>query len=160
MGKERYPFVGGIFGNIAALLHIVTVTESFKEWVCLSLYSAKPLLEFRYRIAFVLRKNGVLVKILTEPRDSLVKQYEKLLEMDGVELSFEDDAVRAIAHRAIELKTGARGLRSIMEDCMMDTMYATPSDKTIEKIVITKDAIAKKSAPKIIRKGENGENIA
>ncbi|MBQ8882474.1 MAG: ATP-dependent Clp protease ATP-binding subunit ClpX [Clostridia bacterium] len=103
---------------------------------------------------------NALVKILTEPRDSLVKQYEKLLEMDGVELSFEDDAVRAIAHRAIELKTGARGLRSIMEDCMMDTLYATPSDKTIEKIVITKDAIAKKSAPKIIRKGENGENIA
>jgi ATP-dependent Clp protease ATP-binding subunit ClpX len=80
--------------------------------------------------------------------------------MDGVKLTFEEDAVRAIAHKAIELKTGARGLRSIMEDCMMDTMYSTPSDKTIEKIIITKDAIAKKSAPKVIRKGENGENIA
>ena len=101
-----------------------------------------------------------LVRILTEPRDCLVKQYEKLLEMDGVKLEFDDDAVRAIAHRAIELKTGARGLRSIMEDCMLDTMFATPSDKTIEKIVITKDSIAKKSAPIIIRKSENGENIA
>ncbi|MBR2988797.1 MAG: ATP-dependent Clp protease ATP-binding subunit ClpX, partial [Clostridia bacterium] len=103
---------------------------------------------------------SALVRILTEPRDSLVKQYEKLLEMDGVKLEFEDEAVRAIAHRAIELKTGARGLRSIMEDCMLDTMFDTPSDKTIEKIVITKDSITKKSAPIIIRKSENGENIA
>lgn len=71
---------------------------------------------------------NALVRILTEPKDALVKQYEKLIEMDGPKLEFEDDAVRAIAHKAIELKTGARGLRSIMEDCMLDTMYDTPSN--------------------------------
>ena len=70
--------------------------------------------------------------------------------MDGPKLEFEDDAVRAIAHKAIELKTGARGLRSIMEDCMLDTMYDTPSNSAIRKIIITKDAILKKSKPIII----------
>ena len=98
---------------------------------------------------------NALVKILTEPKDSLVKQYVKLLEMDGVELSFDDDAVHAIAHRAIELNTGARGLRSIMEDCMLETMYETPENKKIKKIVITKDAILKKSKPLVIQASEN-----
>lgn len=93
---------------------------------------------------------NALVKILTEPKDALVKQYEKLIEMDGPQLEFEDDAVRAIAHKAIELKTGARGLRSIMEDCMLDTMYDAPSNRAIRKIIITKDAILKKSKPIII----------
>lgn len=93
---------------------------------------------------------NALVRILTEPKDALVKQYEKLIEMDGPKLEFEEDAVRAIAHKAIELKTGARGLRSIMEDCMLDTMYDTPSNSAIRKIIITKDAILKKSKPIII----------
>lgn len=91
-----------------------------------------------------------LVNILTQPKDALVKQYVKLLEMDGVELSFDDDAIRAIAHRAIELNTGARGLRSIMEECMLDTMYETPDDKSIKRIVITKDAIVKKEKPVVV----------
>ena len=99
---------------------------------------------------------NALVRILTEPKDALVKQYVKLLEMDGVELSFEDEAVHAIAHRAIELNTGARGLRSIMEDCMLDTMYETPENKNIKKIVVTKDAILKKAKPLVIR-AENGK---
>ena len=86
----------------------------------------------------------------------MVKQYIKLLEMDGVELSFDDEAVRAIAHRAIELNTGARGLRSIMEDCMLETMYETPENKNIKKIVVTKDAILKKAKPLIIG-AENGK---
>ena len=100
-----------------------------------------------------------LVRILTEPKDCLVKQYVKLLEMDDVKLEFEEDAVRAIARRAIELKTGARGLRSIMEDCMLDTMFEAPGDKSIETIVVTKDAIAKKAKPRVIRKTSD-ENIA
>lgn len=99
---------------------------------------------------------NALVRILTEPKDALVKQYVKLLEMDGVELSFEDEAVHAIAHRAIELNTGARGLRSIMEDCMLDTMYETPENKNIKKIVVTKDTILKKAKPLVIR-AENGK---
>ena len=97
---------------------------------------------------------NALVKILTEPKDALVKQYEKLIEMDGPKLEFEEDAVRAIAHKAIELKTGARGLRSIMEDCMLDTMYDTPSNPAIRKIIITKDSILKKSKPIIITEEE------
>ncbi len=92
-----------------------------------------------------------LVNILTKPKDSLVKQYIKLLDMDGVELCFEEDAVRAIAKRAIDLNTGARGLRSIMEECMLDIMYDTPDDKTIKKIVITKDAIVGKGKPEVTR---------
>lgn len=88
-----------------------------------------------------------LVRILTEPKDSLVRQYVKLLEMDGVKLVFENDAVRAIAHKAIELNTGARGLRSIMEDVMLDTMFDAPDDKAIKKIIITKDVIEKKVKP-------------
>ena len=91
-----------------------------------------------------------LVRILTTPKDALVKQYEKLLEMDGVELSFDEKAVRAIAKRAIELKTGARGLRSIMEDCMLETMFYTPDNKEIKKIVITEDTIANRKKPLII----------
>lgn len=91
-----------------------------------------------------------LVRILTEPKDSLVKQYIKLLEMDGVQLVFEDNAVRAIAHKAIELNTGARGLRSIMEDIMLDTMFDAPDDKSVKKIIITKDVIEKKAKPTVI----------
>lgn len=95
-----------------------------------------------------------LVRIMTEPKDSLVKQYIKLLEMDGVDLTFEDEAVHAIAHKAIELNTGARGLRSIMENCMLETMYETPQNKAIKKIIITKDAILNKSKPLIITDSE------
>lgn len=95
-----------------------------------------------------------LVRIMTEPKDSLVKQYIKLLEMDGVDLTFEDEAVHAIAHKAIELNTGARGLRSIMENCMLETMYETPQNKAIKKIIITKDAILNKSKPLVITDSE------
>ncbi len=82
-----------------------------------------------------------LVSILTKPRDALTKQYKKLLEMDGVELVFMPDAVEAIAEKAIELKTGARGLRSIVENCMLDIMYRVPTDKTIEKVVIDRACV-------------------
>ena len=77
-----------------------------------------------------------LVEILTKPRDALTKQYVKLLEMDNVELVFTPDAVAAIAEKAIALKTGARGLRAIVETCMLEIMYKVPTDKTIEKVVI------------------------
>jgi len=93
-----------------------------------------------------------LVRILTTPRDALVKQYVKLMEMDGVELEFEPSAIEAIASRAIELKTGARGLRSIIETCMMDTMFDAPSDKTIQKVIISKDCIQNGKKPKMLKK--------
>ena len=95
---------------------------------------------------------SALVKILTEPKDALTKQYVKLLEMDGVALDFEKDAIDEVANRAIELKTGARGLRSIIEDCMIDVMYTIPSDKDITKVVVNKNCILKKCEPTLVRK--------
>ncbi len=78
-----------------------------------------------------------LVKILTEPKNALVKQYQQLLNLDGVNLEFDDKAIRLIAHKAIELKTGARGLRTIIENAMLEIMFSTPSDKSIDKIVVS-----------------------
>lgn len=88
-----------------------------------------------------------LVRILTEPKNALIKQYQRLFEMDGVGLSFEEDAITAIAELALERKTGARGLRSIMENVMMDIMYRIPSDDTIENVIITKGAVEGVSEP-------------
>ena len=99
-----------------------------------------------------------LVRILTEPKDSLIKQYVKLLEMDGVKLVFEDEAIRAIAHKAIELNTGARGLRSIMEDIMLDTMFDAPDEKDVKEIIVTKAVIEKKAKPTVVTNG--GEQSA
>ena len=92
-----------------------------------------------------------LVNILTKPKDALVKQYVALLKMDGVDLTFEDEAVRAIARKAIELNTGARGLRSIVEECMLDTMFDAPTDKSIKKIIVTKDSIENSSSPIVVK---------
>ena len=91
-----------------------------------------------------------LIKITTEPKNALVKQYKKLLEIDGVELEFEPDALEAIVDKAIERKTGARGLRSIIENVMTDIMYDIPSNEKIEKCIITKDTIQNNANPKII----------
>lgn len=95
-----------------------------------------------------------LIKILKEPKNALVKQYRKLFDMDGVDLIFEEDALISIADKAFERKTGARGLRSIMENVLMDTMYTIPSDETIEKCVITKQVVEGQCAPLIVRKEE------
>lgn len=82
-----------------------------------------------------------LIRILTEPKSALVKQYQKLFELDGVELLFTDDSLKAIAAKAIERKTGARGLRSIMESVVMDLMYTIPSDELVASCTITKEAV-------------------
>jgi ATP-dependent Clp protease ATP-binding subunit ClpX len=91
-----------------------------------------------------------LIHILTEPKNALVKQYQALLSFDNVELEFEPEALHAIAERAIERKTGARGLRSIIEDVMMDVMYDVPSRPEIKKVIITADAIKGEGEPKMI----------
>lgn len=90
------------------------------------------------------------VKILTEPKNALVKQYKELFAIDGVELEFEEEALEAIAQKAIDRKTGARGLRSILEESMLDIMYEIPSRDDIEKCVITKDTIIKKAKPNLV----------
>ncbi len=88
-----------------------------------------------------------LVRILTEPRNALVKQYQTLLSYDGVELEFDHDALQAIASKAIERKTGARGLRSIIEEAMMDVMFEIPSQEDVTKVRITKEAVDGTAAP-------------
>ncbi len=93
-----------------------------------------------------------LYRILTEPKSALIKQYQKLFRFDDVKLTFEKDAVRLIAGQAFERKTGARGLRSIMEKVMMDVMYQIPSDDTIEECVITKGAVEGTSEPLLIHR--------
>ncbi|GAA0761508.1 ATP-dependent Clp protease ATP-binding subunit ClpX [Clostridium sartagoforme] len=98
--------------------------------------------------------NDALVNILTEPKNALVKQYRKLFEIDNVELEFTGEALKAIADEAIERKTGARGLRSIVEEMMTDVMFEIPSDETISKIVINEDCIKSKKSPEIIRLSE------
>lgn len=92
-------------------------------------------------VSLDLLDKDALVRILREPKNSLVKQYMKLFELDGVALEFDDDAVLAIAEKALERKTGARGLRSIMEDVMMDMMYQIPSDESISKCQITREVV-------------------
>ena len=94
---------------------------------------------------------NALVRILKEPKNALVKQYRKLFEFDNVELEVEDDAVYEIARLAFERKTGARGLRSIMEHAMMDVMYEIPSDDTIKKVIITKETVLGESKPVVER---------
>jgi len=94
--------------------------------------------------------NESLVKILTEPKNALVKQYKELFHMDDVELEFEEDALDLIAKKAIERKTGARGLRSIIEESMLDIMYEIPTRDDIEKCVITKETIENKGEPTLV----------
>ena len=92
-----------------------------------------------------------MIHILTEPKNSIVKQYKKLFELDGVQLSFSKDALEAIAEKTISRKTGARGLRAIMETMMMDTMYTIPSDETIKHCKITKEVVEGTGQPVIER---------
>lgn len=92
-----------------------------------------------------------LVKILTEPKNALVKQYQKLFDMDDVYLEFDHEAIEAIAEKAHERNTGARGLRSIVEEIMMDIMFEIPSDETIERCIVHADTVLKGDVPEIIR---------
>ena len=97
----------------------------------------------------------MLVRILKEPKNAILKQYEKLLELDEVKLEFEEEAYRTIAEKALEKETGARGLRSIIEEFMLDIMYETPKDKNIGRVIITSDYINKKGGPVIEPRGAN-----
>ncbi|MDI9441660.1 MAG: ATP-dependent Clp protease ATP-binding subunit ClpX [Firmicutes bacterium] len=102
-----------------------------------------------------------LIQILTEPKNALVKQFQKLLEMDGVALEFEEEALRLIAAKAMEQKTGARGLRTVLEEIMLDVMYNIPSESDVSKCVITAAAIEKKEGPLLVRsKSKDKEEIA
>ena len=94
--------------------------------------------------------NEALIRILTEPKNSLTKQYTKLFEMEGVDVDFREDALRAIANKATERKTGARGLRSILESVLLDTMYELPASESVSKVVIDESVIKGESEPLLI----------
>lgn len=112
--------------------------------------------EFVGRVPIVVGLNALdenaLVKILSEPKNALVKQYKYQFALDGVTLEFEDDALRAVAAKAIQLNTGARGLRAILEDVLLELMFDIPSEKDIEKVIVTKASIDKTEKPIVVRK--------
>ncbi len=137
--------------EMGELLAQVTPTDLVK-------YGLIP--EFVGRVPVMVSLQGLdkeaMVRILTEPRNAQIKQYQKLFSFDDVKLVFEPDAVDEIAEKAMERKTGARGLRSILEDVLMDVMYRIPSDDTIEQCIITKEAVDKKSAPLVVHRDAGG----
>ena len=93
-----------------------------------------------------------LVKIMTEPKNAIIKQYQKLVGFDGVKLTVEDEAVREIAQTAIRLKTGARGLRTIIENVMTEVMYKIPSEENVEEVIVTKECLTDGATPKLVYK--------
>ncbi len=112
--------------------------------------------EFVGRIPIVVALQALdedaLVNILTQPRNAIIKQYQKLVGLDGVKLTVEEGAVREIANTAIRLKTGARGLRTIIEGLMTDVMFDIPSEKNVEEVIITRDCVVKGAKPKLVYK--------
>ncbi len=101
-----------------------------------------------------------LIEILNEPKNALTKQYAALFKMEGVDLEFREDALRAIAHKAMERKTGARGLRSIVEGVLLDTMYELPSLEEVSKVVIDETVIKGESDPIMIYENNGKEKAA
>lgn len=132
-----------------------SISELLKEATSQDLVKYGLIPEFVGRVPIMVALDGLdeeaLRRILTEPKSALAKQYEKLFEMDGVELTFTPEAISQIARLAMERKTGARGLRSIMENIMMDIMYEIPSDETIVKCNITADVVLGKCDPIVER---------
>ena len=114
--------------------------------------------EFIGRLPIIFTLQGLtkdmLVKILTEPKNAILKQYQKLLELDEVKLDFADDALEAIAEKAMKKDTGARALRSIIEDFMLDIMYEIPKDDSIGEVIITKEYIEHTGCPNILLRGQ------
>ena len=110
-------------------------------------------------VSLDLLDRDALIRILTEPKSAIVKQYQKLLELDGVKLEFDKDALLEIADTTLKRKTGARGLRAIMENIMRDTMFTVPSDETIKECRITKEAVLGTEPPRYTRDGEERKSF-
>ncbi|MDE7310079.1 MAG: ATP-dependent Clp protease ATP-binding subunit ClpX [Eubacterium sp.] len=130
-----------------------SVGEALKQTMPQDLVKFGLIPEFVGRVPVMVSLDSLdktaLKRILTEPKNSLIKQYCKLFELDGIELEFAEDAIEAIADKSLERKTGARGLRAIMESTLMDLMYRIPSDDMIRKCTITRDAVDKTGEPLI-----------
>jgi len=131
--------------NIGAILNMILPQDLLR-------YGLIP--EFVGRVPIIVTlealDNNALISILTEPKNALVKQYKKLFELDGVDLEFNDDALQAIADEALHRNTGARGLRAIIEDIMLEVMYEVPSRMDVTKVLITKDVLLKKEKPLLV----------
>lgn len=151
IGKKGLGFGAEIEGkqkkNISELLQQIAPGDLLK-------YGLIP--EFIGRLPIIAKLNQLdeeaLCDILTKPKNALVKQYQSLLKMDGVELEFEDAAILEIAKKALKRNTGARGLRSIIEEIMTDIMYEVPSDDTVEKCVVSDECVTEDKPPKLIKK--------
>ena len=132
----------------------INKTEVFKELLPQDLLKFGLIPEFVGRLQIVATLEGLnrdaLIDIVTKPKNALVKQYKKLVELDGVELEFTEEALNAIVDKALERNTGARGLRSIIEDIMRDVMYEIPSNEKIVKCTITKDTVLNKTQPELV----------
>lgn len=120
-------------------------------------YGLIPELVGRIPVSVALKELTVddLVHVIKDPKNSIVKQYTELLKLDGVELVFEDDALKAIAQKAIDLETGARGLRTIVEGFMLDPMFSIPSDKSIKRLIITEKCVTENAKPVIVRETDS-----
>lgn len=151
-GRQDTKAIG--FGAEVASKEEQNVGELFKQVMPEDLIRYGLIPEFVGRVPVVVTLDGLdenaLLRILQEPKNALTKQYHKLFELDGVELDFEDEALRVMARKSMERKTGARGLRAIMESTLMDLMYKTPSDDTIRKCIITKEAVEGTGEPQIV----------
>ena len=142
----------------------INKTEIFKQLLPQDLLKFGLIPEFVGRLPIVATLDGLsreaLIDIVTKPKNALVKQYKKLVELDGVELEFTDEALNAIVDKALERNTGARGLRSIIEDIMRDVMFEIPSNEKIVKCTITKDTVVNKADPElIIDENKKRENL-
>ncbi len=135
--------------DMDVLLHEVLPQDLVKYGLIPELVGRLPV-----TVSLDLLDKEALIRILTEPKSAIVKQYQKLLELDGVKLEFDRDALTAIAETTLKRKTGARGLRAIMENIMMDTMFRVPSDETIKECRITKEAVLGTGEPLYLRDGE------
>lgn len=128
--------------NVDVLLHQVLPQDLVKFGLIPELVGRLPV-----TVSLDLLDKEALIRILTEPKSAIVKQYQKLMELDGVRLEFDREALDAIAETSLARKTGARGLRAIMENIMMDTMFRVPSDETIKGCLITRDVVEGKGQP-------------
>ena len=148
------------FNGSLGMKHEKNVGEILKEVMPQDFIKFGLIPEFIGRVPVVVSLDALdedaLVRILQEPKNSLVKQYKALMDMDGVDLEFEPDALREVAKTAMERKTGARGLRSVIEKTMMDVMYEAPSNENMKKCVITKDAVTGQGKP-VVTIEENPE---
>ena len=149
IGKKSIGFGGELSEktdkNVGELLKQVTPTDFVKYGLIPEFIGRVPV-----AVTLDLLDEDALVRILTEPKSAVCKQYKKLFELDGVELEFEKEALKAIAKETMERKTGARGLRSIIEKSVMNLMYEVPSNEEIAKCIITKEAVEGTGEPEIV----------